>query len=218
MTVFRTVVKDRFISNVVISSPPPPGPIVISVTNGLDAHISGLELEAEQRLGPRVGVFANTTHYFNRKERLASGLQQDILNVPTHTVRGGVDVDLGPISARLSGRYVHGRKDNDFNQPGFPIVDYDDVTIVDATVTWRAGATARGGRGDQQRVRRVLLREDRLPAAGRVVRGCRIAWVSKPRMPRIATDGHGFRFTDYTDSRIRIRRIRVFRRRRRTRS
>ena len=75
--------------------------------------------------------------YFNRTERLTTGLQQDILNVPMHTIRGGVDVDLGPIGARLSGRYVQGRKDNDFNQPGFPIVDYDDVTIVDATVTWR---------------------------------------------------------------------------------
>ncbi len=29
-----------------ISNPPPPDPIVLSVANGLDAHISGLELEA----------------------------------------------------------------------------------------------------------------------------------------------------------------------------
>ena len=72
VTVFRTVVKDRFISNVVISNPPPPDPIVVSVTNGLDAHISGLELEAEQRVGGRVGLFANATHYFNRKERLTT--------------------------------------------------------------------------------------------------------------------------------------------------
>jgi vitamin B12 transporter len=136
-TVFRTVVKDRFISNIVISDPPAPDPIIVSVTNGLDAHISGLELEAEQRIGRRVGVFANTTHYFNRKERLTSGAEQDILNVPTHTVRAGVDVDLWRLSTRVSGRYVQGRKDNDFNAPGFPIVDYDDFTVVDATVTYR---------------------------------------------------------------------------------
>jgi outer membrane receptor protein involved in Fe transport len=137
LTVFRTVVTDRFISNVVIRNLPPPAPIVLSVENGLDAHISGLDFEAERRLGARVGVFANTTHYFNRKERLASGVEQDILNVPTHTIRGGVDLDLGPLSARLSGRYVHGRKDSDPNQAGFPIVDYDDFTVIDANVTYR---------------------------------------------------------------------------------
>jgi vitamin B12 transporter len=135
-TVFRTVVKDRFISNVVISSPAPPDPIVLSVANGLDAHISGLELELDHRLSPRVGVFANTTHYFNRKERLTSGVEQDILNVPTDTIRAGIDIDFGPLSGRLSGRYVHGRKDSDPNQAGFPIVDYDDFTVVDADVTY----------------------------------------------------------------------------------
>jgi vitamin B12 transporter len=137
LTVFRTVVRDRFISNVVVSSPAPPDPIVLSVANGLDAHISGLEIEADHRLHARVGVFANTTHYFSRKERLASGLEQDILNVPVHTIRAGVDVDLGRLSARVSGRYVVGRKDNDFNRPGFPIVDYDDFTVVDASASYR---------------------------------------------------------------------------------
>lgn len=137
VTVFRTVVTDRFISNVVISNPPAPDPIILSVTNGLDAHISGLELEAEQRIGQRVGVFANTTHYFNRKERLTSGVEQDILNVPMHTVRAGVDLDFGRLSTRVSGRYVQDRKDNDFNTPGFPIVDYDNFTVVDASATYR---------------------------------------------------------------------------------
>jgi len=137
LTVFRTVVTDRFISNVVISNPAPPAPIVLSVENGLDAHISGLDFEADRRVGARIGVFANTTLYFNRKERLASGVEQDILNVPTHTIRAGVDLDLGPLSARVSGRYVHGRKDSDPNQAGFPIVDYDDFTVIDANVTYR---------------------------------------------------------------------------------
>ena len=39
----------------------------LSVANGLDAHISGLELEADHRVTSRLGVFANTTHYFNRR-------------------------------------------------------------------------------------------------------------------------------------------------------
>ena len=137
LTLFRTVVKDRFISNVVISNPAPPEPIVVSVSNGLDAHISGLDFEAEHRLGGHVGLFANATRYFTRKERLATGAEQDILNVARNTIRAGVDVDYGRVGARVSGRYVQGRKDTNFNAPGFPIIDYDDFTIVDATMTFR---------------------------------------------------------------------------------
>jgi vitamin B12 transporter len=137
VTAFRTLVTDRFISNVVVSSPPSPAPIVVSVENGLDAHISGLDVEVAQRLGGRVGVYANLTHYFTRKERLTTGTEQDILNVPQHTVRAGVDFDLGRIGGRLSGRYVLGRKDNDFSQPGFPIVDNEDFLVVDATADFK---------------------------------------------------------------------------------
>jgi outer membrane receptor protein involved in Fe transport len=82
-------------------------------------------------------VFASATHYFARKERLATGAEQDILNVPLNTVRAGVDVDFGRLSGRVSGRYVQGRKDNDFNAPGFPIIDYDNFTVVDASATYR---------------------------------------------------------------------------------
>jgi outer membrane receptor protein involved in Fe transport len=137
ITAFRTVVKDRFISNIIVSNPPPPDPIIVSIANGLDAHIAGLEIEGEQRIGGHVGAFANSTHYFHRKERLTSGAEQDILNVARNTVRAGVDVDFGRVSTRVTGRYVQGRKDNDFNQAGFPIVDYDDFTVVDASVTYR---------------------------------------------------------------------------------
>ena len=138
VTVFRTVVKDRFISNVVVSNPPPPDPIVVSVANGLDAHISGLELEAEQRVGGRVGVFANATHYFKRKERLderrGAGHPQ---RRAEHGARRRRRRLRAPQRARVSGRYVQGRKDNDFNAPGFPIVDYDNFTVVDASAIYR---------------------------------------------------------------------------------
>lgn len=140
VTLFRTVVKDRFITNVVISNPPPPASIIVSVENGLDGHISGAEVNAERRVGGRVGVFANATYYFNRKERLASGVEQDILNVARATVRAGVDVDYGRLASRISARFVHGRKDNDFSAPGFPIIEYDDFTVVDASSTYRLAA------------------------------------------------------------------------------
>jgi vitamin B12 transporter len=137
VTLFRTVVKDRFISNVVVSNPAPPDPIVVSVANGLDAHISGLDLEAQHRISARIGLFANATHYFRRKERLVTGVEQDILNVASNTLRAGIDLDLGRLSSRVSGRYVQGRKDSDFNAPGFPIIDYDDFTVIDASAGYR---------------------------------------------------------------------------------
>jgi vitamin B12 transporter len=137
ITAFRTIVRDRFISNVVVSNPAAPDPIVVSVANGLDAHISGLDLEGEQRIGGHLGVFGNITHYFHRKERLASGVEQDILNVALNTVRAGVDLDVGRLGARVSGRYVQGRKDNNFNAPGFPIISYDNFTVADASATYR---------------------------------------------------------------------------------
>ena len=137
VTLFHTVVKDRFISNVIVSNPAPPDPIVVSVANGLDAHITGLDLEGQHRIGPRIGLFANATHYFDRRERLVSGAEQDILNVASNTVRAGVDLDVWRLSTRVSGRYVQGRKDSDFNAPGFPIVDYANFTVVDASATYR---------------------------------------------------------------------------------
>ncbi len=147
VTVFRTLVKNRFISNVVVSSPPAPEPIVLSVANGLDAHISGLDLEAGQRLGGHVGLFVNATHYFNRRERLCSpgpfpacasdGPEQDILNVARNTIRAGADLDVGRVSTRLSARHVRGRKDNNFNVAGFPIVDYANFTVLDVTASYR---------------------------------------------------------------------------------
>ena len=139
VTAFWTKVKDRFISNVVVSNPPPPDPIITTVMNGLDAHISGLDFDAAYRVSDTVTISSNVTHYFERKERLASGAEQDILNVATDTIRLGVDFDISRISARVGGRYVHGRKDNDFNLPGFPIIDYDDFTVFDATLTYRLG-------------------------------------------------------------------------------
>ena len=137
VTMFRTVVKDRFISNVVISNPPPPAPIIVSVANGLDAHISGLDVEAEHRIGGHVGVFANSTHYFNRNERLASGAEQDILNVAEQHRARGCRRRLRARQQPVLGAVCPGRKDNNFNVPGFPIVDYDDFTVVDAALTFR---------------------------------------------------------------------------------
>jgi vitamin B12 transporter len=136
VTYFQTFVEDRFISNVVISRPAAPAPIILSVANGLDSHIKGLDVDLQQRLGGHVGVFANLTHYISRTDRLSSGAEQNILNVPQNTIRAGVDVDVRRLSARVSGRYVQGRQDSNPNLVGSPIVDYDDFTVIDASARY----------------------------------------------------------------------------------
>jgi vitamin B12 transporter len=136
VTYFQTVVRDRVVTNVTVSAPPPPAPIVLSALNSLSSHIYGMEFDGERRLNAGVSVFSNVTHYFSRREELATG-ERDILNVASNTVRVGVDVDWRALSSRLSARYVAGRQDQDFNLSGAPVVDYPDVTVVDLSATYR---------------------------------------------------------------------------------
>src|SRR6185369_4837866 len=70
LTYFRTAIKDRVVSNFLISSPPAPDPIVLSAVNSLASHIAGLDFDVEQRVVPMVSVFGNVTHYFRRQEQL----------------------------------------------------------------------------------------------------------------------------------------------------
>jgi vitamin B12 transporter len=137
VTYFRTSVKDRVVSNVLLSNPPPPDPIVLTAANSLGARISGLDVDIAHRLNPAVSVFANATHYFARREQLPTTGERNILNVATDTVRAGVDLDVSPVSARLAARYVHGRQDQDFNLAGSPVVDYPDFVVADLSAMYR---------------------------------------------------------------------------------
>ena len=136
VTYFRTTIKDRVVTNVLVSNPPPPAPIVLSAVNTLASHIRGMDVDLAHRLNPTVSVFSNVTHYFSRREQLPTG-ERNILNVPTNTVRAGVDVDWRRLSSRLSARYVQGRQDQDFNVAGSPVVDYPNFTVVDLSATYR---------------------------------------------------------------------------------
>ena len=173
VTVFRTVVKDRFISNVVVSNPPPPEPIVVSVANGLDAHISGLDLEAEQRLGgARRPV--RQRHALLQAQGAAgrAAREQDILNVAAEHGAGRRRRRFRTAQrARRRAATCRAARTTTSTRPGFPIVDYDNFTVFDASATYRLVAAALGRARRQQPVRRVLLREARLSAAGRVVQG-----------------------------------------------
>jgi len=136
-TYFRTTVSDRVVSNVLISNPPAPEPIVLSAVNTLASHIGGMDVDVTHRVNPRLSVFSNITHYFSRREELPTTGERNILNVAANTVRLGVDLDLGRLSGRLSARYVQGRQDQDFNVAGSPVVDYPDFAVVDASATYR---------------------------------------------------------------------------------
>lgn len=137
VTYFQTTVSDRVVSNILISSPPPPAPIVLSAVNTLAAHIYGMDVDFHQRVNPRLSLFSNITHYFSRREELPTTGERNILNVAANTVRLGVDLDLGRLSGRLSARYVQGRQDQDFNVAGSPVVDYPDFAVVDASAAYR---------------------------------------------------------------------------------
>ena len=137
VTYFQTTVSDRVVSNVLISNPPPPAPIVLSAANTLASHIQGMDVDFNRRLHPRLSLFSNITHYFSRREELPGTGERNILNVATNTVRLGVDLDLGRLSSRLSARYVQGRQDQDFNVAGSPVVDYPNFAVVDASAIYR---------------------------------------------------------------------------------
>ena len=137
VTYFRTSVRDRVVSNVRVSNPPPPDPIILTAVNTLASRISGMDLDVTHRLNRAVTLFSNLTHYFSRREQLPVTGERNILNVAANTVRAGFDLDAGPISSRLLARYVQGRQDQDFNLAGSPVVDYPDVVVVDLSAMYR---------------------------------------------------------------------------------
>jgi vitamin B12 transporter len=137
VTYFRTSVKDRVVSNVLISNPPPPDPIVLTTVNTLASRISGMEMDVAHRLTRSVSLFTNVTHYFSRREQLPTTGERNILNVADDTVRAGFDFDRGALSSRLAARYVRGRQDQDFNVAGSPVVDYPDFVVVDVSALYR---------------------------------------------------------------------------------
>jgi vitamin B12 transporter len=137
VTYFQTTVTDRVVSNVLVSNPPPPDPIVLTAMNTLGAHIYGMDVEVTRRVNAHLSAFSNVTHYFSRREELPATGERDILNVATNTVRAGVDLEFGRLSTRLAGRFVQGRQDQDFNVPGSPVVDYPSFTVADVSATYR---------------------------------------------------------------------------------
>jgi vitamin B12 transporter len=125
ITYFQTQVSDRVVSNIVISNPAPPAPVVVSYMNALGARVRGVEADYDQRLNAHIGVSASLTHYFTHKEQLPTTGERYTNVVANNSVRTSVDLDLGSVSGRVSARYVEGRRDLDFNTAGNPQIKYE---------------------------------------------------------------------------------------------
>ena len=94
----------------------------------------------DQRLNRRVSLSASLTHYFEHTEDLPASGRRTINVIATNSLRAGVDLDLGPVSGRLSTRYLQGRKDLDFNTAGTPQIDYDNFAVVDLSAVYHLTA------------------------------------------------------------------------------
>lgn len=97
----------------------------------------GMEVDFDRRLSRRVGVSASLTHYFTRREQLPTTGERDINVVANNSLRSAVDLDFGPLSGRVSARYIQGRRDLDFNTAGTPQINYEDFAVVDLSAVYR---------------------------------------------------------------------------------
>lgn len=135
LTYFETIVDDK-IASVVASRPAAPAPIINSYVNADSSFANGLEFQARQAITPVWSLFGDTTWFFERTEKIG-GEQRNTHNVADMTAHVGVDFDQGPVSARVSGRYVGHRNDFDFIAPTRPIIEYPSFVTMDISASYR---------------------------------------------------------------------------------
>jgi len=143
LTYFDTRVKERITRSTLSHPQPPAGEpdpgVETTYVNADDANIRGLEFEARWQALRPLGLFFNANHYLQFEETVGP-LTRDIYNVAEWTLRGGIDVELSRLSARLSARYVGQRKDNDFNVAGNPEITYPDFVVTDLSLGYALAA------------------------------------------------------------------------------
>lgn len=128
-----------------------------SYGNSLSAEMEGLEsslsfdLGAPLNWGRKLAFLINATHMFKAEEELANRTTRDILNVAKYTVNYGIQYDDGLFDGLLHLRNQGRMKDNDWNAPGYPVIEYPTFTVVDLMV----GVTL-------QTHHRVILKADNL--------------------------------------------------------
>ena len=110
--------------------------------NAGKAESKGVEIEAEQRFGKELRLFANFTYTDAKiKENNAKPetVGKRLTDVPEKMFNAGAEFEKGPFFASLTGRYVSKRYSNDENKDTVNNVytSYDPYFIADAKVSYK---------------------------------------------------------------------------------
>jgi vitamin B12 transporter len=153
LTYFRTHVIDRITNQRSIPATEEKtesGHVIASRTtyvNANEANIRGLEAELEYDFGVlsnysyslRLFTSATVTHKAEEVTLNSNGSEtvKDIANVADITANYGLAYgNPKGWNVRLSGRYVGNRKDTDFNDPKFPLIEYPEFMVVDFSAAY----------------------------------------------------------------------------------
>ncbi|MFT2011102.1 TonB-dependent receptor [Pontibacter sp. 13R65] len=153
ITYFRTHVNDRITTirtNPETAEYTESGYEIASRTtyvNANEANINGLEAEVGYDFGALqnhsyiLRLFAGATS-IRRAEEVTiasdgSATAKDIANVADLTMNYGLEYsNLKGLNLRLNGRYVGNRKDTDFNDPKYPIIEYPAFMVLDFSTAY----------------------------------------------------------------------------------
>ena len=117
-------------------------PTYQELINAGKAESKGVEIEAEQRFGKELRLFANFTYTDAKiKENNAKPetVGKRLTDVPEKMFNAGAEFEKGPFFASLTGRYVSKRYSNDENKDTVNNVytSYDPYFIADAKVSYK---------------------------------------------------------------------------------
>ena len=106
--------------------------------NSSEAEMGGLEFNMRWDAGKAfkwnrsLEFFLEGTRLFYSREKLKGSDWSDIHNVAHWKLNYGVSYEDQMLHAKLLARYMGKRKDYDWYSPGYPEIEYDSFTVVDA--------------------------------------------------------------------------------------
>lgn len=106
------------------------------------AETRGVELEAEQKFGKNLRLFAGYTYTDSEITEFAPNptlVGKQLTQVPRHMINGGLDANYGPASLYLVGRYVAKRYGQDDNSDTVNNVygSYDPYFVLDMKTSYK---------------------------------------------------------------------------------
>jgi iron complex outermembrane receptor protein len=110
--------------------------------NAGKAESKGVEIEAEQRFGKELRLFANFTYTdakIKENDAKPETVGKRLTDVPERMFNAGAEFEKGAFSAALTGRYVSKRYSNDENKDVINNVytSYDPYWVADAKVSYK---------------------------------------------------------------------------------